>query len=86
MRENTLDSQDRGLTDSDYVALLNRGYQCPSDAGPMWRAAWEAGVDMSLLEDAIQMSPMQRLRFHQLALNQIIALMGIGLSHNDSRS
>jgi hypothetical protein len=63
------------LADQDLIEQFNRGYSCPPNAGPMWRAAWEAGVDMSLLEDALQMSPAERLREHQRALNQILTLL-----------
>ena len=66
---------------TELIALLNRGYRNPPDAGPMWKPAAEAGVDMSLLEDTLQMSPTERLRAHQRALNQILILMGSRLSH-----
>jgi len=60
--------------EQDLIDQLNQGYLCPPGAGPMWRAAHEAGVDMSLIEDALQISPAQRLREHQRALNQILAM------------
>ena len=60
--------------EQELIEQLNRGYVCPPDAGPMWRAANDAGVDMSLVEDALRMSPAERLRAHQRALNQILAL------------
>ena len=62
-------------TKPDAADLLNQGYLCPPDAGPAWRAAHEAGVDMALLEDALRMSPGTRLREHQRALNQVLALI-----------
>ena len=69
------------------IDQLNRGYFCPPDAGPMWRAAWEAGVDMSLIEDALQLTSADRLREHQRALNQILAMIEVGRLHeHDSGS
>jgi len=59
----------------DTSDLLNQGYVCGPDDGRAWRAAYEAGVDMALLEDAIRMSPEARLREHQRALNQILGLL-----------
>ena len=32
---------------------MNRGYVCPPDAGPAWRAACDYGFDMSLVQDAL---------------------------------
>ena len=53
----------------------------------MWRAAWEAGVDMSLIEDALQLTSADRLREHQRALNQILAMIEVGRLHeHDSGS
>ena len=54
------------------VEHLHRGYHCPPDAGPAWRAAHDAGVDMALIEDALRMSPAERLRAHQRALNLVL--------------
>ena len=57
------------------IAELNRGYVCPPDAGPAWRAACEYGFDMSLVEDALRMTTEQRLEQHQHALNLVLELM-----------
>ena len=57
------------------VEQLNCGYVCPSDAGPAWRAAHEAGVDMGLLEDALRMPPAKRLQEHQRALNLMLSML-----------
>jgi len=62
--------------------LLNRGYVCAPGEGVAWQAAFEAGVDMSLLEDALRMSPDARLREHQRALDQILALIKARPSHD----
>ena len=51
------------------MAQINGEYVMPPDAGPAWRAAAEYGFDMSLVEDALQMTPEQRLDEHQQLLN-----------------
>jgi hypothetical protein len=56
------------------IEELNRGYVCPPDAGPAWRAACEYGFDMSLVEDALRMSPEQRIEEHQRSLNLLLAI------------
>jgi hypothetical protein len=56
------------------IEELNRGYICPPDAGPAWRAACEYGFDMSLIEDALRMSPEQRIEEHQRSLDLLLAI------------
>ncbi len=51
---------------------MNGKYVCPPDAGPAWRAAMNYGFDMSLVEDALQLTPEQRLEQHQRALDLIM--------------
>lgn len=53
---------------------LNRGYVCPANAGPAWRAACEYGFDMSLVEEALRLTPEQRLEEHQRALDLILEI------------
>lgn len=62
------------MLDDALIDQLNRGYVCPPDAGPAWRAACEYGFDMSLVEDALRMSPEERLKEHQHALNMILEI------------
>ena len=62
------------MLDDALINQLNRGYVCPPDAGPAWRAACEYGFDMSLVEDALRMSPEERLKEHQHALNMILEI------------
>jgi hypothetical protein len=62
------------MIDEALIEQLNRGYVCPPDAGPAWRAACEYGFDMSLVEDALSKTPEQRLEEHQRALDAILAL------------
>jgi hypothetical protein len=56
------------------IAELNRGYVCPPDAGPAWRAACEYGFDMSLVEAALKQTPEERLATHQRALDMVLQL------------
>jgi len=44
-------------------------YVCPPDAGPAWRAAYEAGLDMAALEENLRLTPEQRLEKHQRILD-----------------
>ena len=62
------------MIDEKLIEELNRGYVCPPDAGPAWRAACEYGFDMSLVEDALSKTPEERLEEHQHALNMLLAL------------
>ena len=66
----------------DVLELINQGYVCAPDDGPVWRAACEAGVDMSLVEDALRLSPAARLHEHQRALNQVLAMIQARTSHD----
>ena len=53
------------MIDEQTLAQINGAYVCPDDAGPEWRAAYEAGMDMSLIEHALELTPAQRLAEHQ---------------------
>jgi hypothetical protein len=50
-------------------AQINGQYAMPPDAGPAWRAAHAAGIDMSLIEDSLRLTPEQRLAEHQQVLD-----------------
>lgn len=65
------------------IAELNRGYVCPADAGPAWRAASEYGFDMSLVEEALSKTPEERLQAHQQMLDMLLALKP-DLKHDDA--
>jgi hypothetical protein len=56
------------------IEQLNRGYVCPPDAGPAWRAACEYGFDMSLVESTLSKTPEERLAQHQLMLDLLLEL------------
>ena len=64
------------MLDESLIERLNRGYVCPQDAGPAWRAACDYGFDMSLVEEALSKSPEERLEAHQRALDLILELKG----------
>ncbi|HZV36926.1 MAG TPA: hypothetical protein VFB72_20285 [Verrucomicrobiae bacterium] len=66
------------MIDEETLAQMNGKYVCPPDAGPAWRAAMEYGFDMSLVEDALQLTPEQRLEQHQRALDLILAVKEAG--------
>jgi hypothetical protein len=44
-------------------------YVCPPDAGPAWRAAYKAGLDMAALEENLRLTPEERLEKHQRILD-----------------
>jgi hypothetical protein len=69
------------MFDEGTMAQINGLYACPPDAGPAWRAAWEAGVDMSLIEHALTLTPEQRLVEHQQVIDFLLTLQGAGLAH-----
>ena len=60
------------------IEELNRGYVCPADASPAWRAACDYGFDMSLIEQALKQTPEERLEAHQRALDLILELQEVG--------
>ena len=45
-------------------------YVCPPDAGPAWRAAYEAGCDMEHLEANLKLTPEERLLKHDKLRNE----------------
>ena len=47
-------------------------YVCPPDAGPAWRAAYEAGCDMAEIEENLRLAPEERLEKHQRKLDAIL--------------
>jgi hypothetical protein len=57
------------VVDEATLAQMNGEYVVPPDAGPAWRAAAKFGFDMSLVEDALRMTPEQRLDEHQQLLD-----------------
>jgi hypothetical protein len=60
--------------DAETIAELNAGYKCPQDAGPAWRRAYEMGMDMSLIESNLRMTPWERLLQNDSALHLVRVL------------
>ena len=56
------------MIDEETLAQINGKYVMPPDAGPAWREAAEAGIDMSLIEQNLEMSPWERLLRNDRAL------------------
>jgi len=53
----------------------------PPDAGPAWRAAHAAGIDMSLIEDSLKLTPEQRLAEHQQVIDFLLEIREAGKTH-----
>lgn len=49
------------MIDEATLEQMNGRYVMPPDAGPAWRAAHAAGIDMSLIEENLKRSPWERL-------------------------
>ena len=69
------------MIDEETLAQMNGKYVCPPNAGPAWRAAHEAGIDMSLIESALKLTPEQRLAEHQQVLEFLLEVQETGRSH-----
>jgi hypothetical protein len=62
------------MIDEETLAQMNGKYLVPPDAGPAWRAAFAAGMDMSLIEENLKRSPWERLLANDSALALIRAI------------
>lgn len=69
------------MIDAATLAQMNGEYVMPPDAGPAWRAAQEAGIDMSLIEEALKLTPEQRLAEHQQVINFLLEVQEAGQRH-----
>lgn len=69
------------MIDEETLAQINGKYVCPPDAGPAWRAAVKAGIDMSLIEYSLKLTPEQRLAEHQQVINFLLEVQEAGRSH-----
>ncbi len=56
------------MLDKDTLAQMNGEYVMPPDAGLAWRAAFESGIDMSLIEESLRHTPWERLLANDSAL------------------
>jgi len=63
------------------LAQMNGEYVMPPDAGPAWRATHAAGVDMSLIEDSLRLTPEQRLVQHRQVLDFLLEVQEAGRPH-----
>lgn len=62
------------MIDAATLAQMNGEYVMPPDAGPAWRAAHAAGIDMSLIEENLKRTPVERLLANDRALALVRAL------------
>ena len=69
------------MVDEETLAQMNGKYVCPPDAGPAWRAAADAGIDMSLLEESLKLTPEERLAELQQVVNFLLEIQEAGRSH-----
>ena len=69
------------MIDEATLAQVNGGYTLPPQAGPAWRAAHDAGLDMSLVESALQLTPEERLAEHQQVLDFLLEVQAAGQAH-----
>jgi hypothetical protein len=69
------------MIDKAILAQMNGQSSLPSAAGPAWRAAYEAGLDMSLVEGALQLTPEERLAEHQQVIDFLLEVREAGQSH-----
>jgi len=70
------------MIDEATLAQMNGQYAMPADAGPAWRAAAEYGFDMSLVEDALRLTPEERLDEHQQKLDFLLEIEAARLGEN----
>ncbi len=69
------------MIDKTTLAQINGEYSLPPHAGPAWRAACEAGLDMSLVEAALGLTPEERLAEHQQVLDFLLEVQKAGQVH-----
>ena len=69
------------MIDEATLAQINGEYLMPPDAGPAWRTAHAAGIDMSLIESALKLTPEQRLAEHQQVIDFLLEVQEAGRSH-----
>ncbi len=69
------------MIDEETLAQMNGKYVMPPDAGPAWREAFAVGIDMSLIEDALTLTPEQRLAEHQQVIDFLLEVQEAAHSH-----
>ncbi len=66
------------MIDATTLAQISGQYSLPPNAGPAWRAAYEAGLDMSLVEAALGLTAEERLVEHQQVLDFLLEVQEAG--------
>ena len=69
------------VIDAQTWAQVNGEYAMPPDAGPAWRAAHAAGIDLSLLEASLRLTPEQRLAELQQVVDFLLEVREAGQRH-----
>ena len=69
------------MIDEATLAQMNGEYVMPPDAGPAWRAAHAAGIDMSLIEESLKQTPEQRLAEHLQVIDFLLEAQEAGQVH-----
>ena len=69
------------MINDEILAQMNGKYVCRSDASPAWREAVAAGIDMSLVDHALSLTPEQRLEEHQQVINFLLEVQEAGRKH-----
>ena len=46
----------------EFPIRASKPYVCPPEAGPAWRAAYEAGYDMAEIEDNLSLTREERMK------------------------
>ena len=69
------------MIDGETLAQLNGEYVMPEEAGPAWRAAHAAGVDMSLIEASLRLTPEERLAEHQQVIDFLLEVQEAGQAY-----
>jgi hypothetical protein len=72
------------MIDEGTLAQMNGEYVMPPDAGPAWREAGAAGIDLSLIEHSLDQSPAERLATHQQVLDFVLEVQQ-GRNRNATR-
>ncbi len=81
-----MQNQNSVILDEATLRQMNGEYVMPPDAGPAWRAAHAAGIDMSLIEASLKLTPEQRLAEHQQVINFLLEVYEAGEKHRAEKS
>ena len=73
--------QKQAVIDERTLAQMNGEYVVPADAGPAWCAAHQAGLDMSLIEGSLRLTPEQRLEEHQQVIDFLLEVQAMRGPH-----